>query len=206
MLLWILTTTLVNVNSSGKRFEASKFFDSTAESATLDRSFSTSTSSTFPQDKPYWICTKCRQATMDQKHNFGKVNNTVFPCCDACWRQFRLQMWLGLTFRILQIHLCFTTLWIPSPDGAFLGDKSRNYGEWVAIVVLLVITVSIPASPSCSFKLLILLSYSSKLHLSSTSSSSGQYPNSSVSKRSVLSLISGSRRSARVAGLRSLRS
>jgi hypothetical protein len=47
-----------------------------------------------------------------------------------------------MIFRQIQFHLGFTTLWIPSPNGAFLGDKSRDHGEWVAIIVLLVITVS----------------------------------------------------------------
>jgi hypothetical protein len=46
-----------------------------------------------------------------------------------------------MIFRQIQFHLGFTTLWIPSPNGAFLGDKSRDHGEWVAIIVLLVITL-----------------------------------------------------------------
>lgn len=47
-----------------------------------------------------------------------------------------------MTFRMIQLHLCFTTLWISSPQGTFLAQKDTNYGEWVAIVVLLVFTVS----------------------------------------------------------------
>ena len=49
---------------------------------------------------------------------------------------------------MIQIHLCFTTLWISSPQGVFLAQRSTHYGEWVATVVLLVITVSMMYSKS----------------------------------------------------------
>jgi hypothetical protein len=47
-----------------------------------------------------------------------------------------------MIFRQIQFHLMFTTVWIPSPDGAFLATKDRHHSEWVATIVLLVLTVS----------------------------------------------------------------
>jgi len=131
------------VNLQGGWFDTSKYFDSNAATAELDRTFSTSISSTFPGEKKYWICGKCRQPTDDHKRRYARVNHLSFYCCSACWKQLRLQMWLGMCFRMIQLHLCFTTLWIPSPPGAFLGQKHINYGEWVVIIVLLVVTVRI---------------------------------------------------------------
>jgi hypothetical protein len=43
---------------------------------------------------------------------------------------------------MIQIHFCFTTLWIPSPTGVFLADQDGRFGEWLGVVLLLVITVS----------------------------------------------------------------
>ena len=131
------------VNLQGCCEDTSKYFDSKAATTELDRIFSTSTSSTFPREKKYWICAKCRQPTDDPKRCYARVKQLRFHCCNACWRQLRLQLWLGITFRMIQIHLCFTTVWIPSPQGVFLGQKSTNYGEWAVIVALLVVTVSI---------------------------------------------------------------
>jgi hypothetical protein len=129
----------VSPNAFGPCFTRSKYFDSNHESRSLSLSTSNSTTSS---DKPRWVCSKCRQTTTDLKHKFGKINDLTFYCCDDCWRQFRLQLGLGLTFRIIQIHLCFTTLWIPSPTRVFLADNDGRHGEWIAIVLLLVITVS----------------------------------------------------------------
>jgi hypothetical protein len=126
----------------------SKWFDTSAESAKLDRAFSISTSGSGELKENHWICTKCRQATTDEKHPFGKIKTVTFYCCDECWKQHKLQTLLGMIFRQIQFHLGFTTLWIPSPDGVFLRDRKDNYGEWVAIVILLVVTVSLLAAKS----------------------------------------------------------
>lgn len=136
------------VNLQGRWVDTSRYFNPKEVTTELDGTFATSTSSTLPTDNAYWICAKCRQATDDTKRCYALVNYLRFYCCSACWKQLRLQRWLGMTFRMIQLHLCFTTLWIPSPQGAFLGQKSTNYGEWVVIVLLLVATVSISCRKS----------------------------------------------------------
>lgn len=136
------TNDLVVDDPSGQRFDKSKFFDTEAESASLNRSFSSSSSLTFPLNKSAWICTKCRMPTTDQKRECGRIKDVKFYTCNACYRQFSLQMYLGMLFRMVQLHFCFTMVWIPSPDGAFFGDKMRNRGEFAGIVVLMVLTVS----------------------------------------------------------------
>jgi len=130
--------TALSPNTGGSCFTRSKYFDSDYEPRSLSLS---PTSSTTSNDKPLWVCAKCRQATTDPRHKFGKINDLKFYCCDACWRQYRLSVGLGGTFRTIQIHFCFTTLWIPSPTGVFLADHDGRYGEWLGIVLLLIITL-----------------------------------------------------------------
>ena len=141
-LLSVLPTKIkltVSPNAIGSCYDRSKYFDSDSESRSLSLSTLGSTTS---NDKPQWVCAKCRQVTTDPKHRFGKVNDLKFYCCDVCWRQYRLSVGLGGTFRMIQIHFCFTTLWIPSPTGVFLADHDKHFGEWLSIVLLLIVTVS----------------------------------------------------------------
>ena len=137
----------VNISSSSRCFtNLSKWFDTNVESAGLSRSFSTTSSDTLCNGSDvgkYWVCTRCRRATTDPKHSFGRINKNIFYCCNTCWRQFRLQLCLGMIFRMLQVHLCFTTLWIQSPTGVFLGVKQRNHTEWAVAIAVLVVTVSL---------------------------------------------------------------
>jgi len=140
----------VNINCPASCFtNSSKWFDTNAESAALSRVLSTSSSSTLvggTNASKYWVCAKCRQATTDPKHSIGKVNSTIFYSCTPCWKQFRLQLILGLTFRLIQVHLCFTLFWITSPDDVLLKAKARNHTEWVLIIFVIVLTVSLPGT------------------------------------------------------------
>jgi len=131
----------VDINSNSRCFTKTRWFDSEAESAEFNRTLSSSAKSTLAPGKTYWICGRCRLATTDKKHQFSKINKHTLYCCNDCIKQHKLEIILGMIFRQIQFHLGFTTLWIPSPDGVFLGDKSQHHGKWVFLVVFLVVTL-----------------------------------------------------------------